>query len=79
MSSQQAEHQVVSERRRKIGLVYERLENMLPVEGRDWSARFDFEPGGTDPRVRLKSHTPLGKMWIAYCATAINDTKQEPV
>lgn len=56
-------------RRRKTAFVYDKLAQLLPVEGRDWTVEFRFDDGGVDPHITMRGITDLGKMWVDYCAT----------
>lgn len=55
-------------RRRKTAIVYDKLAQLLPVEGRDWAIKFRFDDGCADPRITMVGITPLGKMWVDHCA-----------
>lgn len=55
-------------RRRKTAIVYDKLAQLLPVEGRDWTIKFRFDDGCADPHITMAGITPLGKMWIDHCA-----------
>lgn len=55
-------------RRRKTAIVYDKLAQLLPVEGRDWTIKFRFDDGCADPHITMVGITPLGKMWIDHCA-----------
>lgn len=50
----------------QIGMVYEALARMLPVEGRDYSIKISFDPNKR-LMIEMDGITPIGKIWVDHC------------
>lgn len=54
-----------------IGVFYDMLAQLLPLEGRDYTVTITFPDGSNNPSVKMTSLTPFGAVWVTYCETEL--------
>lgn len=50
-----------------VGVIYDVLAQLLPLEGRDYTIAFTFAEGSNSPSIKMTALTPFGEVWVDYC------------
>ena len=53
--------------RTQVGMIYDELARLLPVEGKDYTLGIDFMPNGR-LSLSVRGLTPFGTQWATYCS-----------
>lgn len=55
----------------RTSVVYEKLAQLLPTEGRDYNLKISYPESGDNVSISFEPITELGKMWCDYCRKAL--------